>query len=148
MSSPANLRPPYSLMDVFSFLQAFFWLTGMQLAIAFFRFQVIAGWLGLKIGSSANAPSLLQAPMLPKIAWAIAAAAHRTPWVSTCLAQALAGAILLKRRSIPGLVYLGLAKDPATQGGYAAHAWLTSGDSILTGAGNHEGYTVIAIFTI
>ncbi len=148
MSSPANPRPRRSLADVWLFIQAFFWLAGMQAAIAFFRFQTLARWLGLEPGQTANFPAPEQSTVTQKVAWAVAAGARRTPWVSTCLAQALAGAALLKARKIPGQVTLGVAKDPASKGGYAAHAWLTSGGNILTGAAGHERYQVIAVFKL
>ena len=41
-------------------------------------------------------------------------------------------------------VYLGLAKDD--QEGLAAHAWIRSGDRILTGADAHDQFKVIATF--
>ncbi|MEI7847424.1 MAG: lasso peptide biosynthesis B2 protein [Chloroflexota bacterium] len=137
-----------SLLELFLFSQAFFWLLVMQLGIAFFHFQDIARWIGLKTDVSTSPPAPVggQFPVSKQIAWAISASARRTPWISTCLAQALACAILLRGWHIPGLVYLGLAKDASSKGGYAAHAWLRCGDAILTGASGHERFQVIAVF--
>jgi hypothetical protein len=77
---------------------------------------------------------------------AIRTAARRTPWESKCLAQALAAALMLRWRQIPFVLTLGVAKTIEPNPGIDAHAWLFSGDILLTGAG-YERYSVIAQFT-
>lgn len=78
------------------------------------------------------------------IGWAVQAAAARTPWLSTCLVQSLAGSAMLRRHDLPGVVYLGVAKD--TEGKLIAHSWLRSGGRILTGAAGYQRYSVIAAY--
>ena len=53
--------------------------------------------------------------------------ARRLPWHPTCVQQAFAAARMLRRRRIPGRLYLGVP-DPATR---AAQAWLTGGDEVV-----------------
>jgi len=80
-----------------------------------------------------------------QVGWAVRAVARRTPWKSNCLVQAVAAKIMLRRRGIPSTVYLGVAKDPGKD--LSAHAWLRSGDVILTGKRNSGEFTVLSVFT-
>lgn len=75
--------------------------------------------------------------------WAVQAAASRAPWLSTCLVQSLAGYAILRRRRVPSVVYLGVAKD--AEGRLIAHSWLRCGDRIVTGGGEGR-YSVIACY--
>ncbi len=68
--------------------------------------------------------------------------ASRLPWHSTCLVRAVAGMLLLRRRSIGGAVIrFGVRKSGAA---LEAHAWLLLGDSILLGRGEAESYSPLA----
>jgi hypothetical protein len=78
-----------------------------------------------------------------RVSWALSATSRRTPWKSTCLVQALAGCRILQKRGIPGCLTLGVS---ARRGIREAHAWLRSGDYILTGAGEHDRFHVVAQF--
>jgi hypothetical protein len=82
-----------------------------------------------------------------RISWALSAAAARTPWKSTCLAQALAGSCMLRLRGIPATVALGVAKSEAAPDGITAHAWLSSGGVVITGAAGREKYRVLANYS-
>lgn len=66
-----------------------------------------------------------------RIGWAIATAARHVPWRADCLIQAMAAKAWLRRRGLAGDFYLGVAKD--ARGAFAAHAWLRSGDVVVTG---------------
>jgi len=65
-------------------------------------------------------------------------------WRSTCLVQAVAAQLMLRRRSIPGTLYLGAVKDGDNT--LLAHAWVRCGREILTGASGRERFTVVASF--
>jgi len=78
---------------------------------------------------------------------AVRSAANYTPWGSVCLPQAVAAKWMLKRRSIPGTLYLGVMKDETKPEKMAAHAWLRCGQIILTGAKGHRQYTVVSTFS-
>jgi len=58
--------------------------------------------------------------------------------------QAMTGKVMLRRRGIPGTLYLGLAKDGDSA--LSAHAWLRCGERILSGGPTHDQFTVIAHF--
>lgn len=68
---------------------------------------------------------------LGRISWAIQTASRRLPWRCKCLEQAIAGKIMLRRRGIANVLWLGAAND--RERGLAAHAWLQSGARVITG---------------
>jgi hypothetical protein len=93
------------------------------------------------------APGAATDPRLDRVAWGIDAAARRTPWQSRCLAQSLAGAVMLRLRGEPTLVYFGVRPaGPAANRPMTAHSWLVSGGRILTGAAGQEQYGVVAVY--
>jgi len=65
------------------------------------------------------------------IGWAINSAATRVPWRSDCLLQAMAGSMWLDRIERTYKLNIGVRKNAA--GGLEAHAWLTSGELVVTG---------------
>lgn len=54
---------------------------------------------------------------------------------------------MLKRRNIPGTVYLGVAINKTIPDKLSAHAWLRYGSAILTGADGHRQFTVVSTFS-
>jgi hypothetical protein len=84
------------------------------------------------------------AELLDRISWAVATASRHLPGDCLCLAQAMAGKAMLKRRGVPSTLYLGLAKGSEAQ--LQAHAWLQCGERILSGRQGMAGFTVIATF--
>jgi Transglutaminase-like superfamily len=122
-------------------LAALFWLTVMRLAILVVPFKRLLRWLGLREGRCSTSQCTFEAG---QIGWAIGLVTPRTPWQSTCLAQALAAALMLRRRGIPSTLYLGVARDTAGQ--LLAHAWLRCGAVTLTGSFEGQIYSTIASF--
>jgi len=87
-----------------------------------------------------------QMQMALSIGKAIEQAAVHTPWESACLAQSLTAQRMLKKRDIPGVFYLGAAKDEEGKEKMKAHSWSQCGDQIITGGGGHEKFTVLSVF--
>lgn len=80
-----------------------------------------------------EAPAVARAPThrdLARTSWAVTLAARFVPG-ATCLTQALAGHYLLARQGIASTVRVG-AKSTA-DGGFAAHAWLLAGETVVLG---------------
>lgn len=77
---------------------------------------------------------------------AITRVAAFTPWESACLAQSLTAKKMLQKRGIPGVFYLGVAKDEESKEKMKAHAWSQCGEIIITGAKGHEFFTVLSVF--
>ncbi|HEY0832751.1 MAG TPA: lasso peptide biosynthesis B2 protein, partial [Azospirillum sp.] len=63
---------------------------------------------------------------------------------AVCLPQAMACALMLRRRGLPVTVHFGLAKDAA--GALDAHAWSVSGGAVVTGAPGMQRFTPVAVF--
>jgi hypothetical protein len=53
---------------------------------------------------------------------------------------------MLQKRGIPGVFYLGAMKDEESKEKMKAHAWSQCGDTIITGGGGHEKFTVLSVF--
>lgn len=69
-----------------------------------------------------------------------------TPWGYNCFAKALATKFFLNRKKIPSTIYFGVCHK-GKQNKFKAHAWLKCGEIIITGAQNHEHYTVMKSFS-
>ncbi|MEO1160130.1 MAG: lasso peptide biosynthesis B2 protein [Pseudomonadota bacterium] len=65
------------------------------------------------------------------IGWAVSSAGSRVPWRSDCLLQAMAGSMWLDRVERGYKLNVGVRKNAT--GELEAHAWLTSGDLVVTG---------------
>lgn len=77
---------------------------------------------------------------------AISRASAHTLWESSCLAQSFAAQRMLEKRGIPGVFYLGVAKNAGDKEDMKAHSWSRCGDMIITGGEGHENFTVLSIF--
>jgi hypothetical protein len=137
-----------SWQDRWLLLEAFIWSGVTSAAMASLPFRWVASLLGLAQGENCTAPEPAVMELAERIGWAMRVAAARIPWKNTCLCQALTGTVLLRHRGIPGTLYLAVAKDKNLAEKMTAHAWLRCGENILTGAGRHEQFTVIATFAV
>jgi hypothetical protein len=120
-------------------------LGAVQLIITLLPFRWLAHYLGEQINESAARQSARQQDTVQKVGWGIAVINRCSPWKSKCLAQAVAAKIMLRRRKIASTLYLGVNKDACDN--IIAHAWLKSGDSVVTGDLGKECFTVVATFT-
>ncbi len=77
---------------------------------------------------------------------AISRASAYTFWESTCLAQSFTARRMLQRRGVPGVLYLGVAKDSDGKENIKAHSWSQCGDVIITGDEGHRNFTVLSVF--
>src|SRR2546425_8797139 len=75
----------------------------------------VARWLGASRRSTAQLN-------VERLAWALAAAARRLPGGRNCLAEALAGLVLLRRSGRPARLRIGVARR--VSGAFVAHAWV------------------------
>ena len=144
--SKRRLRKLYRLSwaDCPLLIEALLWLGLVRLAILALPFRWIAPHLGQYMAESALTGIPEQSNRLRRIAWAITAVSRHTLWESACLAQAIAGKMMLRRRGLQSTLYLGVARDEDE--GLNTHAWLRSGDLILTGVPGKEQFTVISTF--
>jgi hypothetical protein len=125
-------------------LEAAVWLCLARAAVMTLPFRRIASILGRPKGGlvTEDETSALQAH---RVAWAVRRTSCYTPWLSNCLAKAIAGRCMLRRRRIASTLYFGMIKG--SDGELAAHAWLQSGGITLSGGSNLERYAIVAKFT-
>lgn len=90
--------------------------------------------------------SVEESQIAMQIGQAITRASAYTPWESACLAQSLTAQKMLQKRGIPGVFYLGAMKDEESKEKMKAHAWSQCGETIITGGGGHEEFTVLSVF--
>lgn len=109
-------------------------------------FRTVSRAIALHQGEASESVAPEALARAAAIGWAVRAAASHTPWESTCLVQALAATVLLRRHRIDGTLYLGVARDRDTPEGLIAHAWLRCGELVLTGAAGRARYTPVASF--
>lgn len=128
-------------------VEAFVLLCLARLLVLILPFRWLAISLGrhmVETGAQVDSSHLRCARMVGQ---AVCSAARYTPWESVCLPQAVAAKWMLKRRSVGGTLYLGVAKDETKPEKLAAHAWLRCGSLIITGREGHRRFTVVATFS-
>lgn len=81
-----------------------------------------------------------------RVAASVRRASQLLPFEPTCLAQASAGQIMLRRRGQPGTVVIGLRREDGEQWG--AHAWLLGREGALTGGPAAAGFTATMVFRV
>ena len=128
-------------------LETMGWLGLARFAVYFFSLKRITPYLGKPINF---VPTQMPDNWLKeagRIGWAIRTTARLTPWKSNCLAQGIAGKLMLRRRSIPSTLYLGMAKRQDAPELLTGHAWLRCGALVVTDPARHERFTVIASYS-
>ncbi len=136
-----------SLEEKKLFLEAYVMLGTMRAAILTLSFKRLTHSLDQQaVKGEITALNEQEIRSALSVGRAISRASAYTPWESACLAQSLTAQRMLKRRGIPGVFYLGAAKDEENQEKMKAHAWSQCGDQIITGGGGHESFTVLSVF--
>jgi hypothetical protein len=77
---------------------------------------------------------------------AIVNGSRRLPWEPSCLAQAAAAQVMLRRRGTGGVVVIGLRRSD--DGAWDAHAWLMTASGVLTGGAASRGFTATSVFEV
>lgn len=130
-------------------LEAVVFLALARASVRLLPFQKTMRLFGLRPAAGSGEPSVSSEPeAVQRATWAVRAAAARVPSVGNCLAQALAGSAMLRRRGIATVVQLGVAIAGSAPPGMAAHAWLRCGSSVLTGGIGSGSFTPVAAFDV
>lgn len=77
---------------------------------------------------------------IERVAWALRVARRHVPG-ARCLAEGLAGKVLLARRGLPGELRIGVGRDPA--GKLEAHAWLEDAGAVVVGSPRPEHFRTL-----
>ena len=125
-----------SLADKWLFGRAVVELAFARVQLATTPFERLARRLSDETGSvnTQADPELLQ-----RVGFAVAAAANNVPWRSDCFPQTLAAHFLLKRFGYESTIHFGVDRTGGAE--LDAHAWLSCGDTIVTGGGELQRYT-------
>jgi hypothetical protein len=126
------------------FLEAALFLALVRPAVMILPFRWIAPWLGHYMAESSRTTPVEHEELAERVGWCVRSAGGNLPGESRCLAQGVAGKLMLKRRGIPSTLYLGASKDEQHLVRY--HAWLRSGSTIITGGPLIKQYTVVSTF--
>lgn len=145
-SAPAKWRRR-TRIERFLLIEAFLLLGLARFLVLTFPFRWLARTIGTHMSESGQDINVIDFRSARMIGQAVRSAASNTPWQSVCLPQAVVGQWMLKRRNIPGTVYLGVAINKTIPDKLSAHAWLRCGSSILTGADGHRQFTVVSTFS-
>jgi hypothetical protein len=125
--------------------EAILYLAAARIVLAFIPFNRLAPRLGKRETQSPETfATPIQRAQTARTGWAVRVMSRFVPWDSACLAQAVAAKWMLERRSIVSTLYLGVAYDENRK--MLAHAWLRSGNIFVTGAPQHEKFTIVATF--
>ena len=138
LSPSAERRPRRTIGDVAVAAEAAALLLTARVAVAVLPFAVIGPVLGARTTGGATVSRAASAgPAVARCCWAVAAARRRMPAVSTCLADAIAGQMMLRRRRVPATVVFGPHDRavPVASGRRAAEA-LGAPMTIIPGAGH------------
>jgi hypothetical protein len=121
------------------------YLTVATLAHRLAPFRYLALTLGSCQREVPESSSPREANLSLRVSRGIQAAANRLPWHTSCLIRAVAAKWMLRRRGVPSTLYLGARSSGS---GLAAHAWLRTGPSIVTGGAEESTlYPPVAWFS-
>jgi hypothetical protein len=109
--------------------------------------EVPEGWGHDPVGTL---PVQAATPVERQVAVAAHRASSRLPGEPSCLAEALAAQLMLRRRGEPGVVVIGLRRRAVDGPGERcdAHAWLLGREGALIGAGAARGYTPATLYAV
>ena len=132
-------------------LEALIYLALCRSMLALLPFRIAMQRLGLRLhtdgivsqSASGSTPGSGSGPGTA-IGLAVQRASSIAPFKAVCLQQALAAALMLRRRGHDVEVYFGLAKD--AEGKLIAHAWSKCHGGLVTGGQQMPHYTPISVF--
>lgn len=116
----------------------------IRFAILFIPFNKLARLSGKYREESSKIISYEDEAITRKISCIVLVVSNKTPWKSKCLVRAITAQIMLSIRKVSSTLYLGVARDEEKK--LIAHAWLRSGESIITGANEMSEFTEVARF--
>ena len=125
-----------NLADKWLLLRAVFWLAVARLRLVVTPFQKLATRLAAEPGGLKPDSDLVN-----RVGFAVSTAAANVPWRSDCFPQTIAARSILKRHGYTSTVHLGV--DRVGKDDLLGHAWLTCGDTVVTGGADLDRYTEV-----
>ena len=124
--------------DKWLLLRATAWLAVACIMLIVMPFRRLSARLSAEINPASPEPD---PEMLQRIGRAVSVAAGRVPWRSDCFPQTIAACMLLKRHGCASTVHLGVERKGDDE--LTGHAWLTCGETVVTGGEELDRYTEI-----
>ncbi len=116
-------------------------LAGASSAVAFLPFRKVAR---LASRGVSRPPPPDPVATIATVAWAIRAAATRSPFRAVCIEQGVAAQIMLRRRGIASVLHYGAAIRP--DAGLAAHVWVRYRTYDVIGCEQAAEFALLASF--
>jgi hypothetical protein len=124
--------------DKWMLLHAAVWLATARLMMLLMPFRKLAARLSADSGSATGEPP---PELLRRVGVAVRVAAANVPWRADCFPQSIAGRMLLKHHGCSSTIHLGV--DRVGKSDLIGHAWLTCGDTVITGGEDLDRYAEI-----
>src|SRR5882724_7407403 len=105
-------------------------LGAIRLAVYLLPFQTLYHLL-TRVVRTTTAAQRVDHAAFDRVTWAVTLASRHLPGSTTCLTQALATQLLLRRRGHSACLRIGVARSGA--GKLQAHAWVESGGKVVIG---------------
>jgi hypothetical protein len=132
-----------SWQDRVLLFEATVWLAIAGIAIALLPFRHV-GLLAAHPVRRPTLPHKARLNQIRRIRWAIITIAQRGPWRALCFQQGLAAQLMLRRRSIPSVLYYGAMQDDRSE--LRAHVWVRDGDIDVIGGEIAYRFAILAAF--
>lgn len=139
--SRARIAQAMALVTIASALQRWIAMPKWARVIGEMR-EVPPDWKGAQVVALRSSAATMTEH---RVASAISRACEILPGEPRCLAQAVAGQIMLRRRKEPGVVVIGLRRAESATG-WEGHAWLLGAHGALTGGPAANGFTPTTVF--
>jgi hypothetical protein len=127
------------------FWQAFFLSGIVKFTLVFLPFRKVLAWKGRLGEETPSVPDTASEVYRKNLQSAMRLCNMYTPWRTECYTQAITARILLRRKGLPGTVYIGFQRN--SEGTYAGHAWLRSYDRVITGREEMGKYVVHSFYS-
>ena len=124
--------------DKWLLLRATAWLAIARIMLVVMPFRHLSARLSATSNSTQFEPDQ---DLLQRIGYAVSAAANNVPWRSDCFPQTIAARMLLKRFGYASTIHFGV--DRVGEDRLEGHAWLTCGETVVTGSGELDRYTEV-----
>ena len=124
--------------DKWLLLRATGWLAIARIMLVAMSFERLSA----RLSATSNATEIEpDQDLLQRIGFAVSAAANNVPWRSDCFPQTIAARMLLKRYGYASTIHFGVERvgEDVLNG----HAWLTCGETVVTGAAELNRYAEI-----
>ncbi len=125
-----------SITDKWLLLRATGWLAIARIMLAVMSFSKLSARLSAQTGPVRAEPD---PEVLRQIGRAVSAAANNVPWRSDCFPQTIAARMLLKRHGFASTIHVGVERVGDDE--LTGHAWLTCGETVVTGDAELHRYT-------